>query len=316
VILAEDNYLVREGTRRLLEAVGEIDIIAAVGSATELVDAVARLAPDAVITDIRMPPDDHMAGIEAARQIRATTPEVGVVVLSQYDDSAYAMELLRDGARGVAYLLKDRIGDFEELVRALREVVAGRSVLDPLGCGGTGGAASEGGSVATGPANRPGAGRAARNGPGPQQRRHRPGAHPFRVGGREARQRDLHQARAGPGAAAAPPSECGGHVPTRRRPPGRCVTSPRYQKSTRFPPCARSSVLGWNRRLPDLPDHPLPRWLARNLRHPVTTTQPTRAAAALVGESPTRNWPGDHAAGHRPVRAACGVRHRNGPTTP
>lgn len=132
VILAEDSYLVREGTRRLLAAVGEIDIVAAVGSATELIDAVARLHPDAVITDIRMPPDHHMAGIEAAHQIRATAPQVGVVVLSQYADPAYAMELLRDGARGVAYLLKDRIGDFEELVRALREVVAGRSVLDPL----------------------------------------------------------------------------------------------------------------------------------------------------------------------------------------
>lgn len=132
VVLAEDSYLVREGTQRLLSAVGEIDIVAAVGSATELVDAVARLHPDAVITDIRMPPDHHMAGIEAARQIRATAPQVGVVVLSQYADPAYAMELLRDGARGVAYLLKDRIGDFEELVRALREVVAGRSVLDPL----------------------------------------------------------------------------------------------------------------------------------------------------------------------------------------
>lgn len=85
-----------------------------------------------MITDIRMPPDHHMAGIDAARQIRATTPAVGVVVLSQYADPAYAMELLRDGAVGVAYLLKDRIGDYEELVRAVREVVAGRSVLDPL----------------------------------------------------------------------------------------------------------------------------------------------------------------------------------------
>lgn len=132
VILAEDSYLVREGTRKLLEASGELEIIAAVGSATELVDAVARMNPDAVVTDIRMPPDGHMAGIQAAHRIRATSPHVGVVVLSQYADPAYAMELLRDGAAGVAYLLKDRIGDFEELVRALREVVAGRSVLDPL----------------------------------------------------------------------------------------------------------------------------------------------------------------------------------------
>src|SRR5712691_12284972 len=93
VVIAEDNYLVREGTRRLLEDSGEVNVIAAVGTAAELLDAVTRLRPDAVVTDIRMPPGHHLEGIEAAHAIRRTHPEVGVVVLSQHADQAYAFEL-------------------------------------------------------------------------------------------------------------------------------------------------------------------------------------------------------------------------------
>jgi DNA-binding NarL/FixJ family response regulator len=130
-VIAEDHYLVREGTRRLLEDSGEVEVVAAVGTAAELLDAVRRLGPHAAITDIRMPPGNHMEGIEAARTIRADHPHVGVVVLSQHADPAYAMELLRDGASGLAYLLKDRVGDVEELVRALRTVIEGGSVIDP-----------------------------------------------------------------------------------------------------------------------------------------------------------------------------------------
>jgi DNA-binding NarL/FixJ family response regulator len=130
VVIAENNYLVREGTRRLLEDSGEVNIVAAVGTADDLLDAVQRLTPDAVITDIRMPPGHHMEGIEAAHAIRATYPSVGVVVLSQHADSIYAFELLKDGASGLAYLLKDRVGELDELLRALREVVLGRSVID------------------------------------------------------------------------------------------------------------------------------------------------------------------------------------------
>jgi DNA-binding NarL/FixJ family response regulator len=132
LVLAEDNYLVREGTRRLLEDTGEVDVLAAVGNAEELRDAVRRLSPDVVITDIRMPPGHHMEGIEAAHAIRAEHPGIGVVVLSQHTDQSYAFELLRDGATGLAYLLKDRLGDVEELLHALREVVAGGSVIDPM----------------------------------------------------------------------------------------------------------------------------------------------------------------------------------------
>lgn len=131
VVIAEDNYLVREGTRRVLEETGAVRVIAAVGNAAELLDAVGRLKPDAVITDIRMPPGHQIEGITAAHEIRAGHPEVGVVVLSQHAAGGYAYELLKNGTAGLAYLLKDRVGDPDELVRALQEVVAGRSVIDP-----------------------------------------------------------------------------------------------------------------------------------------------------------------------------------------
>jgi DNA-binding NarL/FixJ family response regulator len=131
VVIAEDNYLVREGTRRLLEDSGEVDVIAAVGTAEELLDATRRFEPDAVLTDIRMPPGHHMEGIEAAHAIRGAHPAIGVAVLSQHTDESYALALFRDGTSGLAYLLKDRLGDLEELIGALRTVVAGGSVIDP-----------------------------------------------------------------------------------------------------------------------------------------------------------------------------------------
>jgi DNA-binding NarL/FixJ family response regulator len=131
VVIAEDNYLVREGTRRLLEDSGEVDVIAAVGTADELLDATRRFEPDAVLTDIRMPPGHHMEGIEAAHAIRSGHPAIGIAVLSQHTDESYALALFRDGTSGLAYLLKDRLGDLEELIRALRTVVAGGSVIDP-----------------------------------------------------------------------------------------------------------------------------------------------------------------------------------------
>jgi len=131
VVIAEDHYLVREGTRRLLESSGEVDVVAAVESTEALLKAVERLHPDAVITDIRMPPTHQMEGIEAAHEIRSRHPDVGIVVLSQYVNSLYAFELFREGTGGLAYLLKDRVGELEELLRALREVTTGGSVVDP-----------------------------------------------------------------------------------------------------------------------------------------------------------------------------------------
>ncbi|MGH9213879.1 MAG: response regulator [Acidimicrobiales bacterium] len=131
IVIAEDNYLVREGIRQLLESSGQVNVLAAVSDATELLEAVDRLQPDAVLTDIRMPPGHHMEGIDAAHTIRSQRPHTGVVVLSQYAAASYALELFRHGATGLAYLLKDRIGDYEQLIHALHEVIAGRSVIDP-----------------------------------------------------------------------------------------------------------------------------------------------------------------------------------------
>lgn len=132
VVIAEDHYLVREGTRRLLESSGEVQVVAVVGDAESLFDAIERLSPDAAVVDIRMPPTHKKEGIEAALRIRQEHPDVGILVLSQYADSLYAFELFQAGTAGLAYLLKDRVGDLEELVRALKAVKAGDSVIDPV----------------------------------------------------------------------------------------------------------------------------------------------------------------------------------------
>lgn len=131
IVIAEDNYLVREGTRRLLEDSGEVEVIAAVSDAPQLLDAVRRLMPDVVLTDIRMPPGHNMEGIEAAHAIRAEHPSIAVAVLSQHTDESYAFALLQNGTAGLAYLLKDRLGDLDDLLRALHEVASGGSVIDP-----------------------------------------------------------------------------------------------------------------------------------------------------------------------------------------
>jgi len=130
VVIAEDNYLVREGTRRLLEDSGRVQVLAGVGGAEELLAAVRELRPRAVLTDIRMPPSHSTEGIDAAHTIRRLHPDVGVVVLSQYSDAAYAVQLFRDGTDGLGYLLKASIGELDDLVHALTEVAAGRSVVD------------------------------------------------------------------------------------------------------------------------------------------------------------------------------------------
>jgi DNA-binding NarL/FixJ family response regulator len=131
VVFAEDNYLVREGTAALLDGADDVQLVATAANLDELLDAVEELAPDAVLTDIRMPPTHTTEGIEAARRIRARHPDVGVVVLSQFADEGYAYDLLKDGAAGLAYLLKERVADVGEVVHALHEVVRGGSVLDP-----------------------------------------------------------------------------------------------------------------------------------------------------------------------------------------
>ena len=131
VVLAEDNYLLREGVRQLLELTDEVELVGAVGDLSSLERAIEEQQPDVVITDIRMPPTGTDEGLQAAERLRSERPEVGVVVLSQYVEPAYALTLLEKGAAGRAYLLKERISDIEQLVTAVREVARGGSVIDP-----------------------------------------------------------------------------------------------------------------------------------------------------------------------------------------
>jgi len=131
VVFAEDNYLVREGTAALLASSDDVELIGTAEDLDGLLAAVVEEKPDAILTDIRMPPTNTTEGIEAAKRIRAEHPGIGVVVLSQFADEAYAYDLLKDGAAGLGYLLKERVADVGELVRALQEVSRGGSVLDP-----------------------------------------------------------------------------------------------------------------------------------------------------------------------------------------
>jgi DNA-binding NarL/FixJ family response regulator len=131
LVLAEDNLLVREGARQLLSTATDIDLVAVCADLDSLLAAVAETKPDAVVTDIRMPPTNTNEGIEAAHRLRDMSPNTGVVVLSQYADAEYALRLFERGAAGRAYLLKERIQDLEHLVNAIREVVRGGSVVDP-----------------------------------------------------------------------------------------------------------------------------------------------------------------------------------------
>ncbi|HEX9541351.1 MAG TPA: response regulator transcription factor [Streptosporangiaceae bacterium] len=131
VVLAEDNYLLREGTAALLSAVPEVDLVASADDLDSLLAAVSEFRPDVVITDIRMPPDHAVEGLNAAQQIRADYPGTGIILLTQFAEPEYAYQLLRRGATGVGYLLKDHIADIEELTRALSQVAAGGTALDP-----------------------------------------------------------------------------------------------------------------------------------------------------------------------------------------
>jgi DNA-binding NarL/FixJ family response regulator len=130
-VLADDNYLVRQGVAALLAEVSGIDVVASVGDATELLLAVRDHAPDVVLTDVRMPPTFTTEGIDVAKRIRAQHPTVGVVVLSSFVEEEWCLQLVADGASGLGYLLKDRVYDIEELVHALQTVARGGCALDP-----------------------------------------------------------------------------------------------------------------------------------------------------------------------------------------
>jgi DNA-binding NarL/FixJ family response regulator len=131
LVLAEDNYLVREGVRRLLETQPDLEIVAVCGDLDSLLSAVDEERPDVVVTDIRMPPGGTDEGIQAALQLRDAHPNVGVVVLSQYVQPSYALALLESGTARRAYLLKERVEDVEQLVAAIQAVADGGSVIDP-----------------------------------------------------------------------------------------------------------------------------------------------------------------------------------------
>jgi class 3 adenylate cyclase/DNA-binding NarL/FixJ family response regulator len=131
VFLADDNLLVREGVRALLSLHDDIEVVGVAEDYDSLLREAERLEPNVLVTDIRMPPNFRREGIEAAQELRKRHPGTGVVVLSQYDDPEYAVSLLREGAAGYAYLLKDHVAEGDQLARAIRAVSTGGSVLDP-----------------------------------------------------------------------------------------------------------------------------------------------------------------------------------------
>jgi DNA-binding NarL/FixJ family response regulator len=130
VIVGEDQPLVREGIVRVLESNG-YEVVAVAGDAPDLIRKTRAHKPDLVVTDIQMPPDSTDDGIRAAKQIRTELPDVGVLVLSQYLEARYALDLVGERAAGVGYMLKDRVGDLAVFLDAVRRVAAGGSALDP-----------------------------------------------------------------------------------------------------------------------------------------------------------------------------------------
>lgn len=131
VVLAEDDALLRAGVARLLEGRDGIDLVAQCGDLESLLAHIDRDDPDVVITDIRMPPTQTDEGLQAAHRVRNGHPDTGVVVLSQFVEPAFAVELLGEGAGRRAYLLKERVADVDELVDTIERVAAGGSVVDP-----------------------------------------------------------------------------------------------------------------------------------------------------------------------------------------
>jgi DNA-binding NarL/FixJ family response regulator len=130
IVIAEDSVLLRAGLTRILADAGE-EVVATVGDADELLTAVRRHRPDLAIVDVRMPPTNTDDGLRAALEIRSESPEIAILVLSQYVEEAYATELLADNTASIGYLLKDRIAEVSEFLGAVRQVGSGGTVLDP-----------------------------------------------------------------------------------------------------------------------------------------------------------------------------------------
>lgn len=130
IAIADDSYLVREALSHVLAGAPELEVVTVCDDRYSLLEAIERDRPDVVLTDIRMPPFREREGIRIAAQLHDSHPEIGVVILSQYDDPTLALELFEAGSEGRAYLLKERIGDRAELVAAIQAVANGRSVID------------------------------------------------------------------------------------------------------------------------------------------------------------------------------------------
>ena len=130
VVIGEDDVLLREGIARLLTEAG-FDVVAQAGDAPDLLRKALAHRPDVAVVDVRMPPERKDDGLRAALELRAQRPEIGVLVLSQYYEESYAVDLIGDSAEGVGYLLKERVGDVDVFTQAVGRVAAGGSVLDP-----------------------------------------------------------------------------------------------------------------------------------------------------------------------------------------
>src|ERR1700733_3738239 len=131
VFLAEDNLIVREGARALIERHADLRVVGVAADYDEVVSGAAATEPQVLVTDVRMPPSFQREGIDAAKEVRKRFPGTGVVVLSQYDDPEYAVSLLSSGSAGYGYLLKDRVAEGNQLANAIRSVATGGTALDP-----------------------------------------------------------------------------------------------------------------------------------------------------------------------------------------
>jgi DNA-binding NarL/FixJ family response regulator len=131
VVLAEDNFLLREGVRGMLAGSGSIEVVGSCGDLAEALESIDAQVPDVVLTDIRMPPTHNDEGVRVAKHCRDKHPQIGVLLLSQYAEPGYIKQLLTQGTEGRGYLLKERIGNLDDLTSAIHAVASGESAIDP-----------------------------------------------------------------------------------------------------------------------------------------------------------------------------------------
>ena len=220
VLLGEDSYLAREGIVRVLEGLDGVDLIGSCGDLDELREAIDEARPDVVLTDIRMPPTNTDEGIRLAGELRLSHPEIGVVVFSQHAEPFYATALFEGGSARRAYLLKERLRDREELSRALQEVAAGGSVVDPRIVEELLGGAAPPQGLAARPAHAARARDPRHDRRGQEQQRDRGVTRDHEARGRAAHQLDLLEARPRRVGGREPPGQGRARLPRRIEPPG------------------------------------------------------------------------------------------------